>query len=373
MTTLLDTQSRNKLWQHYRQNKVEKKLDPNLIRNLKSGWLFPYVAKIESLFWGRWQYLLECQLIPDNIWTAWQMQILATGKKNIPDYVIENTLPDRPIPQIEWQQDQEAIKMIENCLNLIPKYGDCRTISSQKYLEYFLDWLLFGLGHPGYQKEPKEPSDCKGASMRLYQYFDVAYLLANPYDYFGLIIPELIGKWTRQKTGFFPTPMPVCQMISTIITPETLTKIDRIKATYEPCVGTGGLLLVHSNKSLQAIGQDINPLLLKASLIQFALYAPWYYQPIWWLAETDLILGNTLTLESMESINYKYWIQQYQDIVKVEKVIQEEKEIIHSKINNTLKVEKEKEKIASPIVENIMKKKTGKQEIVQLTLFDLDF
>jgi hypothetical protein len=35
-------------------------------------------------------------------------------------------------------------------------------------MDFFLDWLLFGLGHSGNPELPKENNDQRGASMQLY-------------------------------------------------------------------------------------------------------------------------------------------------------------------------------------------------------------
>jgi len=375
MIQILTKNSRIQLWKNYQKNKKKKKLDPNLKRDLKPGWLMPYLFEIESMFWGRWNYWEECQLIPSEIWKFWQMQTLITGKtetKYIPKYVIENTIPDREIPQIEWQQDKETENMLWKSLNLIPEYGEIKGFSSQIYLEYFLDWLLFALGHPAYLEEPKEPNNCKGASLRLYQFFDISYLLMYPYDYFGIIIPELTGKQAKQRTGFFPTPMPIAQLMGQIVNDKITTKQDRIKKVHEPCVGTGGLLLVQSNYNLCSIGIDINLRLLKASLVQFAFYTPWYYCPIWWLGNTDLILGNTLTLKSLESINNKYWLEKFRDIVKVEKVIEYREKELKLDLKDLIKKKKVEKVKVNPIVKASLKTKSKKQQFTQLSLFDLD-
>ncbi len=236
----------------------------------------------------------------------------------IPQFVIEQTLPEREIPQISWGYSEQAEKMLLDCLDAIPVSGGWNSLSSWTYLRYFLHWLLFGLGHPGYKELPPEPQSCQGASMRLYQLFDISYLLMFPYDYFGRILPQISGKKAQQATGFFPTPMVVSDFMAQILSADSShSKLARIQTTQEPCVGTGSLLLTQSNHTLCAIGIDINRDLLECALFQFALYAPWYYFPIWWLGNTDLICGNSLTLENFESINTKFWLPIFADIVKV--------------------------------------------------------
>lgn len=70
-------------------------------------------------------------------------------------------------------------------------------------------------------------------------------------------------------------------------------------------------MLAMSNHCLSGVGQDIDPLLLDCALFQMYLYAPWMAVPIWWLGNTDLLLGNSLSGETPKSINAKYWYKQW--------------------------------------------------------------
>jgi hypothetical protein len=140
-----------------------KKIDPNLKRELKSGWLFPFLVTLDAMAWGRWVYWLNMHK--------------------------HQKLMDWGIPQIEFNSGGSKAEgegsftrnHLENCLDLIPGHGSWKSWSSQEYLLYFFDWLLFGFGFS--KEEPKEPNGCKGASMRLYQYFDLAFLIAYPDEY----------------------------------------------------------------------------------------------------------------------------------------------------------------------------------------------
>ncbi len=124
------------------------KIDPNLHRNLNRGWMLPYLLGTDSYVWGRWNYWAQME----------QAQ----------------RLMDWDIPKIEFDNGgysecadrSPTYKHLEECLDLIPKNQHWRSWSSDTYLMYFLDWLLFGFGT--LEKEPTEPSGCEGASMRLY-------------------------------------------------------------------------------------------------------------------------------------------------------------------------------------------------------------
>ena len=64
----LSPHEKRQLWQQYQaQKQHKKKPDPHLKRDLKHGWLFPYLTQTENLMWGRWQYWQECQHL-DWIW-----------------------------------------------------------------------------------------------------------------------------------------------------------------------------------------------------------------------------------------------------------------------------------------------------------------
>ncbi|MEM8831047.1 MAG: hypothetical protein AAGE96_17070 [Cyanobacteria bacterium P01_G01_bin.19] len=73
MQTPLSSSQKQQLWQHYQAQKPNK-LDPHQKRDLKHGWLFPYLTQTENLMWGRWQYWKECQLLPEVAWQRWQWE-----------------------------------------------------------------------------------------------------------------------------------------------------------------------------------------------------------------------------------------------------------------------------------------------------------
>ncbi len=54
----------------------------------------------------------------------------------------------------------------------------------------------------------------------------------------------------------------------------------RSKKVSDPALGTGRMLLHASNYSLRMYGQDIDPLVVKISKINGALYAPWMSFPL---------------------------------------------------------------------------------------------
>ncbi len=66
MKTPLNPHEKQQLWRQYLAQKQKQKIiDPHLNRDLKPGWLFPYLVQIENLIWGRWHYWSECHTIED--------------------------------------------------------------------------------------------------------------------------------------------------------------------------------------------------------------------------------------------------------------------------------------------------------------------
>jgi len=245
-------------------------IDPNLERTLERGWLLPYLMQYDDALWGRWDY--------------WGRTTMA------------GRLLDEPIPQITWDNQRPfggiknryvdgglGYKHISDCLDLVTNYGRLSWTgwSSFSNINYFLDWLLFGFGF--LHEEPKEPSGCKGASMRLYQFFDLAIFQVYPWDYWGDILAE---QQHGRHLGFFPTPFPVIQLMVGI----TFLGGDgdyRAQSFMEPCMGTGRILMLASNYTLNLYGCDINETCVKASLVNGFITAPWMVKGFDFLKKRD--------------------------------------------------------------------------------------
>ena len=177
------------------------------------------------------------------------------------------------IPLIDWASNAAARRMLEASLTNITQHGSWQGWGSWQVFDYFMDWLLFGFGHTGQPQLPEEPAGCQGSSERLYQMFVLETLLAWPHDYLGEILAE---NRHGQHLGFYPTPMEVARMMAAM----TLGGEDaRSKSVCDPCVGTGRLLLAASNHSYRLYGCDLNPTVIKATLVNGYLYAPWLVRP----------------------------------------------------------------------------------------------
>jgi hypothetical protein len=184
--------------------------------------------------------------------------------------------------------------MLDRSLTAISKYGDWRGWGNWSAFDYFLDWLLYGFGHKGQPQPPEEKAEYQGASDRLYQVFNLETLLAYPHDYLGDILAE---NQHGRHVGFFPTPMHVSEFMAQMVIGEGDA---RIKTVMDPCVGTGRMLLAASNHSYRLYGCDINPTVIKATLINGYLYAPWMVKPFSFL---DAALADPArSMEVSESI-----------------------------------------------------------------------
>jgi hypothetical protein len=184
-------------------------------------------------------------------------------------------LGDDPIPRVDFvghvKEGLPAYKNMMKCVDLLD-----RVCGGWASLYAFLDWLTFAIG---VDKRPRREIDDR-TQEQLYKTFNLEPWLVMPADYFGDVLCELKGK--RNRTGFYPTPHNVCEMMArmTFFDAERDGAIDLRKATVcDPCVGTGRMLLHASNYSLRLFGQDIDPLVLQACLINGALYAPWIAWP----------------------------------------------------------------------------------------------
>jgi len=270
------------------------KIDPGLKRDLEHGWMLDFLVELETIAWGRWVYWAKLYEL--------------------------KSLPDERIPQIAFSAEGEAAQRslarnhLEECLDIIPQGGRAGSKQWQgwgsfQYFEYFLDWLLYGFGHSGQKELPQEPFGATGASLRLYQYFNLAIPLAWPYDYFGEILAE--NKY-GQGRGFYPTPHNVVKAMTDMLFFDANITDFRDKTFCDPCVGTGRFPLFASNHTLRIYAQDINLVLVKACLVNGYLYAPWMVKPLPFLdscqynvsLQESLSATLTNTAPSPESVAY---------------------------------------------------------------------
>ncbi len=208
----------------------------------KSGWLRPYLLALDDMFSKRWNYWLRT---------------LDEGK----------VLEER-IPQIEWlgQGEKETRKNLQDCLDYVHHQRRDDTFSQ------FTDWLLYGFGDSAQREFPKKVDD--NVNAHWYKTFNMGLMLKHPYDYLGEIAAELYGKGKWNSTGYFPTPLDVCVMMAKM-TMNGAREEMKTASVCDPCVGSGRMLMVASNSSLNLYGMDIDYNVLKVCKVNMWMYVPW--------------------------------------------------------------------------------------------------
>lgn len=250
------------LKQHFPQ--IDKYGNPSLSRFFFENGRLPYATdEIKPWKYRGWliPYLQMCEQHPEI--PARYDYVLRTLEKG--------QLLEEPIPQVWFMGERdnrtsEGYKMLRKCLDKI-EY----TSGNWNGMRDFCHWLSFGLG------VVSETSNLKDEVQDfLYKTFNLAPLLLNATDYLGEMLCESNhGK----KSGFYPTPLNICQLMAEMVKADTKGSDPRLEATHDPCVGTGRMLLVSSNFSLRLYGQDIDYLCCLITKINLALYAPWHYIP----------------------------------------------------------------------------------------------
>ena len=219
------------------------------------GWLLPYVQCSEMALRG-----------PESRW-AYQLEIMTTGR-----------LPDRPIPKLAFHEAEAAPgraniqKRLHEWARLVGwdmgGWSDFRSL---------LEWIVWGLG---LSREPPRLHRPEAAEA-LYRAVNLDLLLECPSDHIGAWISEhKANGWN--PTAFFPTPHPVVHLMTEMTFHDAVAegRDTRAMTVCDPCMGTGRMLLHAAGYSLRLFGQDIDPVVCLATMINGALYAPWLSYPI---------------------------------------------------------------------------------------------
>jgi hypothetical protein len=246
------------------------------------GWLTPFLYEIESMFWGRWDY--------------WARTIEA------------GELLDEPIPKIQFMLDghytaehkdkagigpgrstKDAEKMLSNCLDHYRAY----TVSAR--LSDFLEWLLWGFGDTDQEDRPYRVDE--KLNEHWYRTFNLGPMIKFPKDYFGDIYAEERNPDSNRRSGFFPTPHNVVEMMvrMTMEGDKGHDGMDpRTMSVCEPCAGTGRMLMHASNYSVNLWGTDIDRTCVMACKVNGYLYIPWMVRPAPWLRSAGMKQGDSL-------------------------------------------------------------------------------
>lgn len=194
------------------------------------GWMRGIALMTETLINGRWYEWLRVNALgrlPEDIeWPDVSMGMYSSGK-------------------------HEVSKMLEDCMKYVYQHG--------LRVDVFLDWIGYALGIAWFKK-PTMPESLWG---QLYRSFNLDLFYMFPSDYFS----EFLA--THGYSGvadYFPTPLNITIMMNMIAEPQLYETL------YEPCLGAAAQLL--PSRSLNMIGTDLNPAMVKTASIQAFLYQP---------------------------------------------------------------------------------------------------
>lgn len=228
--------------------------------------------------------------IPAHRYAGWALPMIIEGHRTLPEvpdrwgYHLQildtQQVPDDPIPQINFLNSPHpgTLKHLHRWISISTRHESAWT-----GLTRLIQWMAYALN-----VSPQPPAFDDAIQAQLYRDVNLLELVRHPYDYWGDIIAEGVGhgRWVNPNK-FYPTPMAVCHLMAGMVLPDTTgmspqqLKALRVKKVADPAgSGTGRMLLLASNSSLALYGCDIDPLVLTASLINGALYAPWLAFPI---------------------------------------------------------------------------------------------
>lgn len=222
------------------------------------GWLAYYVQALHAApnvaFPDRWGYLQRVHL-------AWGPE---TG---------EADLDPGPIPRVDFgAADRRVMSDLTKVVEMAgaTRYGGWGWSS----FRLLIDFLAWGLA---VSQEPPELDD--ETSEKLYRALKLDGWFEHPHDYLATYVCEMRGNgWNPH--AFYPTPHEVCEaMVAMQMHDGGADGDNRRKTVCDPACGTGRMLLHASNHSLYLHGQDIDGLMVRCTLINGAIYAPWIVAP----------------------------------------------------------------------------------------------
>jgi hypothetical protein len=179
---------------------------------------------------------------------------------------VAGTILDEPIPPIEFCRTNDTragLKLFDSWISIVARYH-----SHWSAVNALLDWFLWGFGL--IKQPPVFPVELNEA---LYRNVNLGPLLLQPFDYIGTWICDRKGAWNPH--AFFPTPHEVVELMVQFTLSNDTRRDLRGAKVLDPAVGTGRMLMHASNYSLRLYGIDIDATMVKSTLVNGALYAPW--------------------------------------------------------------------------------------------------
>lgn len=147
--------------------------------------------------------------------------------------------------------------MLKTCLKgLKPGFQD-----NYRHFADFVDWLLYSWESPLVKK--LSPSIDTETQEYWYKHFNADLMFLFPSDYFVGIASDLYSGKGFNTNMFYPTPANVVEAMVKMAYGHINPEEAKYMAVYEPCCGSGIMLLYQSNYSLRLAGQDISLLMTK--------------------------------------------------------------------------------------------------------------
>ncbi len=88
------------------------------------------------------------------------------------------------------------------------------------------------------------------------------------------------------------------------------------------------------------------------------MFSPWLAVPIWWLGQTDLLLGNSLSSKRPQSMNATYWYDEWFETVdspaKNHTDCPDEYEIISGEMSESIELNEPTSIHSNPVVQEVM-------------------
>lgn len=193
------------------------------------GWMRGMAFLLETYMYGRWH--------------AW-LNVIEKGEWK------EGDVPKNPVVASQSRGD-DARKMLDKCMSRIRDRGyDYRDL---------IEWIGYGLGIAYFEK-PRIPEELWET---LYKEFSLDLLLLEKTDVLSAFIAE---EGSSGHLDYYPTPIHVTALMNKMIqTKESDT-------LFEPCLGAAAMIL--PSDSLNIVGIDLNPFMVKVASIQAFLFLP---------------------------------------------------------------------------------------------------
>lgn len=193
------------------------------------GWMRGMAFLLETFLYGRWHGWLD--VIDRGEWEP-------------------GDVPANPVTSGQ-SKGNDAYRMLEKCLYHVNNKG-------ATYRD-FIEWIGYGLGISYFDK----PRISDELWESLYREFSLDLLLWEKTDVLSTFVAEA---GSSGHLDYYPTPIHVTQLMNEMLNPSESDTL------YEPCLGAAAMVL--PTPSLNIVGIDLNPLMVKVASIQAFLFLP---------------------------------------------------------------------------------------------------